>query len=269
MTSLSRESALSAVQTLLGPLASFVLKCGLSYREFAALAKTAFVAAATNDYGIQGRPTNISRVSLLTGIARKEVKRQRDTLKETRVFAEPDKTTDATRVLSGWHQDKDFSDKHSTPRDLKLSEFEELCRRYCSDIPPSAIAKELKRVGAVVAKKDGRLKAMSRYYMPVQTDAEWIMNAGHYIADLSDTINYNMEAGDNRPTRFAGRATETRIAKESVAEFREFMEQAGQEFLESVDAWLTENRIDESPEGDRETVRLGAGVFVIQDEKNN
>ena len=83
---------------------------GMTWKEYSALSKSVFVETATEEYGIKGRPTNISRVSILTGIDRKEVKRQRDLLQSDMPVLKR-KTTDATRVLSGWHQDADFIGK--------------------------------------------------------------------------------------------------------------------------------------------------------------
>lgn len=261
----AHDAALVAARRLLRPLASFMLKCGLTCREFTSLAKTAFVTAATEDYGIKGRPTNISRVALLTGLARKEVKRQRDLMEMAKAMTPVEKTTDATRLLSGWHQDPDFMGGNSNPRDLSLEDFDALCRRYCSDVPASAMLKELKRVNAVAENGD-ELKVLSRYYMPTQADPQWVMTAGDYLADLNNTIKYNVDCEADAPRRFVGRAHESRIPKNSVDEFHRFMEGNGQQFLEKVDAWLAEHQTTEADTANSETVRLGTGVFLIQDE---
>lgn len=266
MTVLARDAALSAAQTLLTPLAGFLLKCGITWREFSALAKTAFVAAATGNYGIQGRPTNISRVALLTGLSRKEVKRQRELLQHALPSAPPEKTTDATRVLSGWHQDSEFLQSDNSPRLLTREEFADLCERYCADVRSTTLLKELVRVGAIVETDDSRLNVVSRYYMPSQADSEWMMAAGGYLADITRTINYNFERDSAAATRFLGRASDVAIARESVDEFHEFLESTGQEFLESVDNWLAQHRVDGSSRSPDDTVRLGVGVFHIQNE---
>jgi hypothetical protein len=57
-----------------------VMKCGIMWREFSELSKSVFVHVATDEFSIRGRPTNVSRASLLTGISRKEVKRQHELL---------------------------------------------------------------------------------------------------------------------------------------------------------------------------------------------
>jgi len=261
-----------ACRTLLRPIVSFLMKCGMTYREFADLSKSAFVEVAGEEYGIKGRPTNVSRVSLLTGISRKEVKRQRE-LFQQQVERPAGKTTDATRVLSGWYQDGDFLDGNGQPLVLPVdgdgATFAELCARYAGDIPATTMYKELKRVGAVDEGDDGRLSARRRYYMPTPFDPQWIMNAGSVFADLGDNINHNLVADDDNPSRFLGRATDDTIDAAAIPEFREFVEEHGGPFLELVDDWLANHRAKQGAGNDRtgdRRVRLGLGMFLIQGE---
>ena len=73
-----QRQILGAILLVLRPLAKALLRVGVGYREFSEIAKIAFVQTATEEYGLRGRPTNISRVAVMTGLTRKEVKRVRD-----------------------------------------------------------------------------------------------------------------------------------------------------------------------------------------------
>ena len=73
-----QRQILSALLIALRPLARALLRAGIGFREFEEISKTAFVDIATKDFGIRGRPTNISRVAVMTGLTRKEVRRLRD-----------------------------------------------------------------------------------------------------------------------------------------------------------------------------------------------
>ena len=269
MTDIDRNALGAASRAMLRPVVSFLLKCGMSWREFANLAKSVFVEVATDEYGIRGRPTNVSRVSLLTGISRKEVSRQRELLANEEP-PPPNKTSDATRLLSGWHQDPDFVNAEGKPRALDAEGegdgFPELCRRYASEVPASTILKELKRVGAVETDSDGRLRARLRYYMPTQYDPQWVMNAGSLLTDIGNNINYNLVVGEQQPTRFLGRASEQQIDPAAVPEFYAMVEEKGQEFLEQMDEWLTAHRAAEGEGVPEKDLRLGVGLFLIHDE---
>ncbi len=259
-----------ATRTLLRPLISFLLRCGLGWPEFGEIARTVYVDVAASEYGLRGRPTNSSRIALLTGIGRKEVKRIRDAL------AEPDvpltnRTGGATRILAGWHQDADYVDASGAPLEIAPTgpapSFEALCRRHASDIPTSAMQKELARVGAIEAdSRSGRMRVLRRYYMPGQTDAAWILNAGSVFADLALNIRHNQIAVDDEPTHFLGRAAEVDIDPEAVPAFRALLEERGQQLLEEIDDWLNAHRLPEDDMGERpHGVRLGAGFFMIKD----
>jgi hypothetical protein len=268
-TDATRAAGLAACRTLLRPIASLLLKCGLTWREFAEVSKGVFVAVAGSEYGLRGRPTNLSRVAILTGIHRKEVARLRD-LEASAGPPAPAKTTDATRVLSGWHQDPEFLAADGRPRVLPetgpAGSFEALCRRYGGDVPPGAMGKELKRVGAVTEDAGG-LRAVRRFYMPVPFDPQWLQNAGTMIRDLGASISHNLSLPAGEPTRFVGRAANDSIDPESLPAFRDFLEAEGQAFLNRVDAWLSEHAATVS---DHDTttraqpaIRLGVGVFSI------
>ncbi len=258
-----RQLTITVCRRLLEPIASFLLKCGMTWREFSAVSKGVFVEVASRDYGIDGRPTNISRVSILTGIGRKEVKRLRDTAHTADPAKLVDKSTDATRLLAGWHQDTDFVDAHGHPRTLARNgalSFDTLCDRYAGDVPASAMLKELKRVGAV-EEKDGQLYAVNRYYMPVRADAQWLLSAGNTFQDFGNNLNDNLGAKDHAPTLFLGRATNADIPKSAEPAFHAFLEEQGQSFLERMDDWLTTHAA--APDSDTDRIRLGVGLFAI------
>ena len=265
---MDRRAIFQACRTLLQPVASLMLKCGMTWREFAEISKGVFVEAATKEYGIRGRPTNVSRVSILTGIGRKEVRRQRELMEQADAEALPSKTTDATRVLSAWHQDPVFADVQGQPRVLPLEgpapSLEALCARYASDVPVSAMYKELKRAGAVEDTPEG-LRVLQRYYMPARVDAQWLINAGSVMRDLGMNINHNLVADEDHPSHFMGRASSDSVPESVLPDFRDFVEAEGQAFLERVDDWLTEHQSIRGPRR-RRLNRLGVGLFLIRDE---
>ena len=268
-----RAALAQGTRQLLQPLASLMLKCGMTWREFAELARTVFVQVASREYGIRGRQTNVSRVAILTGIGRREVGKIRQAMDEEGPPL-PNQTTDATRVLSGWHQDPQFIGADGQPRDLEPggagTSFEELARRYAPDVPPSTMLKELRRVGAVTDSGSGALRVTRRYYQPSLLDAQWILNAGSVFSDLGANINHNLGRNQGEGSWFLGRATDDRIDVRAVPEFQAFLEKEGQQFLERMDAWLATHRAAESspPAETRKVVRLGVGLFMIKGETN-
>lgn len=258
-----------ACRILLRPVTSMLLRVGMTWKEFADLSKSLFVQAATEEFGIRGRPTNVSRVSILTGISRKEVKRQRDLLAANEP-AVKGKTTDATRLLSGWFQDSDYLDEKSAPKLLKQTgpkpSFESLCASYGGDIAMPTMLKELIKTKAVQKTSSGRLKVLSRYYQPVVRDDEMLHYGVKRISDLTETINNNIFPAKKHIPRFEGYADNDRISASAIPAFRKFLDQRGQEFLEEIDDWLAQHATDDADET-TDFVRIGIGLYSIEDKK--
>jgi hypothetical protein len=235
------------------------------HRQFAELCKQIYVEVASADYGLRGRPTNTSRVALLTGLDRKEIKRLRDLLHANREATPPNRQDRITRVLSGWFQDPEFSHQ-GEPLELAIEDdgpsFTLLVQRYGGDVPASALLRELRRLGAVEDTGSGRLRALKRYYMPMQSDPEALQRTGSVLQDLGTTAVYNLYRPDGSPSRFEGRATNSTVDPRAVAEFRIFVETEAQHFLERVDAWLSAHEGGNVSED--ELIRLGLGVYWIE-----
>ncbi|MDZ7771005.1 MAG: DUF6502 family protein [Woeseiaceae bacterium] len=149
-----QRQILNALLQVLRPLARALLRAGIGYREFAEISKAAFVDIATQDYGLRGRPTNISRVAVMTGLTRKEVRRLRDKSaagEETVVL----RSAPMAIILHRWFTEDSFIDEHGLPLALPFESsdgspsFSGLVRRFGGDVPPGAMRTELKRIKAV------------------------------------------------------------------------------------------------------------------------
>ncbi len=267
MTNEGKSVVYYVCRLVLRPLASIFLKCGLTWKEFSDLSKSVFVEAATQEFGIKGRPTNVSRVSILTGISRKEVKRQRDLLLNDEP-AVKGKTTDATRVLSGWFQDREFLDQKGDPMLLQETgpapSFDALCDRYSGDIATQTMLKELLQTGTIERTRSGELRVIRRFYQPARHDDENLAWGVAFITDLAMTMNNNVFLSNAARPRFGRKAESVRILPGSVSEFHTFLDIRGQAFLEEVDVWLT-NREATDDAQESEFLRLGVGMFAIED----
>ncbi|MBT8091952.1 MAG: hypothetical protein KJN77_02880 [Gammaproteobacteria bacterium] len=146
-----------ALSHLLRPLARLCLHFGISFREFCDLSKTAFITVATEDYGVHGRPTNVSRIAAMTGLTRKEISRLRKRIGRD-AATQIGRGTPVREVLKAWHTAKEFVDQKGQPRVLpmegKRGSFHSLVRQFAGDIPDGAMRKELERIGAAELKGD-------------------------------------------------------------------------------------------------------------------
>lgn len=257
---------LSSCRTLLVPVARLLLKSGVTWKEFSEVARRTFVHVATTEFGIRGRPTNVSRVAILTGMTRREVRRQRDLL-EFDPQPQAGYMSKASRVLSGWHQDPDFIDARGQPRALEIdgigNSFSELTRRYGGDIPAGALLKELQNSDAVERMPDGRIRATTRVFLPRQMEPAQLRLWASVLHDVGTTLEHNLTRDKTHTPRFERRALSLRVNRSALPAFRQFLENEGQAFLERVDDWLTQHQA--GTESADNAIRLGAGVYHIED----
>jgi hypothetical protein len=271
---LIKQHVLAACRYLLAPVIRLLLRSGVTFSEFAELSKEVFVDVARRDYGIQGRPTNNSRVAMITGLSRREVTRIRDVL----IGEAPAPVPPAGRVaqvLSGWHVDPEFLDAAGEPAVLsaegEVGSVEALLRRYAGDLPHGAFLKELLKLGVVEKAGAKRYRVLARDYLRGPADPDIVRQLGVALHDHAVTLTHNVNAERTDPARFEGMATTPRLAPRYARAFAQFAAARGQTFLEEVDAWLVRHETKADGEADdgagaRRGVRMGIGVYLIRDE---
>ena len=192
-----QSKVLEALQLVLRPIVKILLRYGIGYKAFAETVKTVFVDVGSSEFGIRGRPTNISRVAVMTGLTRKEVRRLRSTL-ENDDGAFTVRTTPITELLTRWHSEADFLDDNGHPSTLLFSDgtasFSELVRQFAGDVPPGAMRTEMKRMQLVDEHADGSLSVKSRALQPQDSTDNLLTSLAHCAYPLLATIARNTEA---------------------------------------------------------------------------
>jgi hypothetical protein len=265
----SNEEVLQSTHQWLKPLVHVLLSCGITWREFSELAKTTYVEVASENFGKRGRPTNVSRTAILTGLVRRDVRKQRRILGGS---PQPlsGYVTKASLVLSAWHLEPDFREKDGRPALLRMTgpgkSFAALMERTGgADVRPSTLLKELVNAGAVRVRSDGRLQALQRNYIPHMMDEELIRLWGTVISDVATTYVHNLTRTGKSSRRFERSAVNDQMPVSAIADFAELLEQEGQGFLERIDKWLNARECKNGEKRKGETVRLGVGMYQIED----
>jgi hypothetical protein len=250
------------------PLVRWLLRSGVTWAEFAELSKATFVDVARSDHGIQGRPTNSSRVAMLTGLSRREVTRVRDVLLGERPPADAPENR-FSQVLSGWHLDPEFVDSAGQPKVLPAhgatGSVEVLLKRFAGDLPHRAFLKELERHKLIEkAGRDG-FRVLQRDYIRGVGDPDGVRQLGVALHDHATTLVHNVDTERDDEARFEKMATTTRLAPRYARVFADVVAKQGQAFLETMDAWLARHEVREP--NDSGAIRIGVGVYLIKDSK--
>ena len=256
-----------ATLKLLKPLVRILLKNGVSHAEFSELGRKAYVDVAFEDFQIKGRKQTVSRVSVLTGLSRKEVLRLSQQSEES-LIAENAALNRAVRVINGWLRDTEFQTSSDTPLPLPLhgetSSFSSLVKRYSGDITAGAVLDELLRVGAV--KKQGDLiELCSSGYVPMQGKEEKVGILGICATDLLNTLDHNLEH-DGDQSRFQRAVAYHNLPDDIAKEFETLSKDKTCELLVELNAWLSKKKANTLPLAPNESKRIGLGIYYFESE---
>lgn len=255
----SHEALLKAVARILRPLVRVLLRNRVASDAVTELVRRVFVEVAFEEFALEGKRPTQSRVSVLTGLNRKEVARLRG-LADSELPAPGDRRNRAAALLGAWRRDDAFHDADGAPAALPFSgelSFTTLCQRHSGDMKPRSLADELLAAGAL-EEVEGRLRMTSDGYVPRGDATEILQILGTDTAELVSTIDHNLCAPAGRH-RYQSKVKYDGIPEEHVEEFLLHSGRRAQDLLEELDAWLAEH----AGEAAGPTVSLGLAAFQI------
>jgi len=263
-----QRQILDALLIALRPLARALLRAGIGHREFAEISKAAFVDIATNDYGLRGRPTNISRVAVMTGLTRKEVRRLRDKTEAgdgTVVL----RSTPMAVILHHWYTDPEFVNSAGKPRVLAFDDegvsFSDLVRKFGGDIPPGAMRTELKRIDAVEEFPDGSLRVLKRNVSGLDVHDRLITGLVRTLYPAAMALAHNAKASKD-DTWVSRTASTSQVRESDRSRLRRISSDRLREFVESIDdLFVAYETLYENSDVDAFDKTVGVGVFYFED----
>jgi len=257
-----------ALLKALKPIIRALLRSGIGFREFSDVAKTAFVDVATNEYGIRGRPTNISRVAVMTGLTRKEVKRLRDSPSNgSSLVARRSSPAD---LLHFWYTDPEYLDENGTPKLLPYegdhASFLSLVKYCAGDVPPGAMKTELKRIGAIIERENGDLEVVKRYFIPSDVDERLELGLNLGLEPLASTIAFNCDPERKGPARFQRMSDSAWIDRDDLLTLQDRLSKKLECFLISIDEDFSRMEADHENSEQSYLCRAGVGVFFFTED---
>jgi hypothetical protein len=269
MTSKTIKPALSdAAQAILRALVRVLLRNGMPYAAFADIARRVYVEVAEKDFALADKKQTVSRISTITGLTRKEVTR----IQSTHTAGDPadsERYNRPARVIGGWVREKAYHDRRGRPADLPVegetASFAALVRAFSGDIPARAMADELVRVGAIAFLPNGKVRLLTRGYVPNADQAEKLGILGADVADLIRTIDHNLTAAP-ADAYFQRRVSYDNIPREMLPGLARSVARKAQACLESVDRTLAAADRDRSPDIEGTgRVRSGIGIYYFEE----
>jgi hypothetical protein len=263
---------LAAFRFLLVPLVRILLRNGISFNEISEVVKGVYARVASTDFAVPGRPMTYSRLSITTGIARRDF---------DRVLGEEDRLRRAlesnagriANVLQGWHNDPEFMGPYGFPRDLAFTRevgggpsFEDLVARYASDIQPQLMLEELMRVAAAkIAEESGMIHVLKRTFIPEQMAPELIEVFARGVRRYVETIDHNLGAQESSKRRFERWVfPDYGIREEDWVPFNDMVRDRLQDVIEDLETQFVLFRKPRA--GVDRTLSVGVGLYLYKDD---
>jgi hypothetical protein len=263
-----KATLLSAFKPLMRPLVKILVRNGVSFGEFSELLKTVFIESAQDVLQLPDSRQSVSRIAITTGLTRLEVSRLL-TQSDADVEALVGRLSRVGRLLTGWHQDSDFTGPYGIPYEVPFEgppgrrSFSELVRRYTSDVPADEMLDELKRIGAVLDLGNGYIRVLIRLYIPSAADPAKFHAMSVAFTDLAKTLDQNLRPDEDHKLFERRVWAPNGIAPEDALDFDAYVKDRGQQFLESLDDWLSTREAEAMRSNSPNRVKLGVAMYMF------
>jgi hypothetical protein len=265
--SLSDSSILlRAAQRVLRPMARLLMAHGVNFPAFAALAKGVFVDAAVHDFPGDGSPLTDSRVSLLSGVHRREVKRLR---LETLQSAPPQVVSMGGQIVARWCADPRFVDAARLPKPIpRLASkggdisFERLVASVSKDIRPRAVLDEWIRLGVARLDNEDCVHLAESAFVPVQGAEEKAFYFGKNLHDHMAAAAHNLL--DGRPPFLERSVYYDGLSPASLETLRELSRQLAIAAMQEVNRRAMELQQQDAARDDA-VARMTFGVYYYDE----
>ncbi len=248
----------AALARLLGPLAQAMVVRGVTMQEATEALKRALFDAAIE---IEGADASDSRISLRTGLHRKDVKRLR-TQDDNPV---PTRSSNAVAMaVSYWATAPEYQDPDGTPRDLPRDGGEDgpglydLIRRTRVDMAPGTVLSAMLDQGVTEQTPNGTYRLQTSALLP---DAGSTAMVAAYQATLSahlQAATHNLVAPPGQPRHFDRVVRYSHLSPQSIASLSATAAEKAQILLEEISAMARELQEEDAGTGHRGRFAFGA-----------
>jgi hypothetical protein len=264
----TRGGLLRATLEILRPIVRRLLAAGVPFGELEAQMRELFIDVADADLALPGRKQTDSRISLLTGINRKEVRRLRG--RHPRAERPPSfGRNQAASLVSRWTADPRATDRSGRPVSIPYQatrgpSFVKLARQVTVDLPPRAILDELVRSGAVELLAGDRVALRADSYIPKGDAPKKLEMLAEDPPELVETMLRNIFLEDGDPL-LQRKVFYDNLGSAGLDRVRRAMRQIGQRFLREANRKLSRfdrDRNPKAPGGERRYA--GVGIYYFE-----
>jgi hypothetical protein len=173
------------------------------------------------------------------------------------------------RVLTGWHNDRDYVGPYGFPADLPFADgplnFTVLASRHAPGVPPQVILQELQRVGAVTEVGDNVWKPLKQEYIEPNLSPENLGRMASLVESLLSTLENNTRRKRDGTDLFERTMiVDEPLTSDQLLALQAYLKVVGGQFLQRVDAFAAvelQEKMGLKP-GDVADIRAGLQCFL-------
>ncbi len=258
------DRLIQAVRHVLRPLVRLLLAKGLTYPWLADQLKGIFVDASDRHFRLDGKRQTDSRVSLLTGVHRKDVRRLRDD-SGTREQRMPRAVSLGAQLVARWVSTPEYLDEDGQPKPLaRLASvggdlsFDALVASVSKDIRARAVLDEWQRLGVAMVDASDQVVLNTDAFIPSRGFDEKVFYFEQNLHDHLSTAVDNVL--DRDPPRLERSVHYDTLTPASVVELERLAKRLGMQALTTMNRRAAElaARDAENPEA---VERMNFGVY--------
>ncbi len=254
---------LSAVEKILRPIVKLLLSYQITYPQLIAILKALYVDVAEQDFQVNSKRQSDSRINLLTGVHRKDVKRLRAEMKEE--HAVPHSASTGAQIIGQWLGTKAYLNDKGEPRPLalkatesNLAGFDELVENVCKqDIRPRVVLDEWIRLGVAHVEND-HVVLNTGAFTPEKGFDEKVFFFGKNTQDHINAASHNLLG--HKPSYFDRSVYYDKLTEASITELSELADSLGMRTLTEMNKEaLGKQKRDQGKQG--ANMRMNFGIF--------
>ena len=264
------SALLASIARILRPLARLLIARGITLPAAVEMLKDAYVKVAITDFRLGDAPPPDTRVSLLTGVHRKDVRRLRDT--ERPGAGEMAALNVLSEVVTRWVTDRRYRGRDGKPRVLSRSatsrsaaSFASLAYSISSDLKPRPILDELVRLGMVTVDDDENVTLSVQAFVPPRDGEERAFFLGENVGDHLAAGAHNLMGGD--PPYLDQAVYSDDLSPESVNALLHLSREQWSEVLRTVVRRTAELEAKDKAAG-RATHRMNVGMYFYAEPRD-
>ena len=271
-TKVKQNSAIfKALECALKPLVRLMLARGITYIQLAEWLKHIFVETAVKEFTLPDRAINDSRISVITGVHRKDVKRLREMMLTNPILVEPINVNLGSKIVSAWLSN-DLYMQDGKPKSIKRLKkdggdisFETLVEAVTKDVRARAALDELERVGAVFVDENDMVTLITDAFIPAKGEDEKAYYMGLGVGDHTAAAVHNVL--NCQPPSFDRVVHYKNLSLKSIEEIEQLSRAQGSQLLQEINKKAEEMpAITGAPDVNSKRFTLGI-YFYSEDDK--